>query len=94
MFTSSAAARFLQYVTFDTQSDESSTTYPSTGKAARAVESARQGAAEHGGIADAAIDQHGYVMATIPASAGKAGVPGDRLHRARGHVAGGERART
>ncbi len=31
-FTSSAASRFLRYVTFDTQSDEQSETYPSTAK--------------------------------------------------------------
>jgi di/tripeptidase len=29
-FSSSAAARFLRYVTFDTQSDERAETYPST----------------------------------------------------------------
>jgi tripeptide aminopeptidase len=31
-FTSSAASRFLRYVTFDTQSDDASGTYPSTDK--------------------------------------------------------------
>ena len=31
-FTSSAASRFLRYVTFDTQSDDQSESYPSTAK--------------------------------------------------------------
>ena len=73
-FTSSAATRFLRYVTFDTQSDEQSESYPSTAKQLvllkRLVEELKEM-----GIADAAIDQHGYVMATIPATPGKEQVP-------------------
>src|SRR5262245_27687096 len=73
-FSSSADARFLRYVTVDTQSDEQSETYPSTTKQLTLL---RQLADElHAiGIADASVDAHGYVMATIPASPGKEQVP-------------------
>ena len=66
--------RFLRYVRYDTQSDETSTTYPSTAtqlvllrdlvEELRAI-----------GLADAAIDEYGYVMATIPATSAKPDVP-------------------
>jgi tripeptide aminopeptidase len=66
--------RFLSYVTFDTRSDEASETYPSTpGQlvlARHLVEELRQI-----GLADAAMDEHGYVMATVPATSAKPGVP-------------------
>ena len=60
-----AAQRFLRYVSFDTQSDESSETCPSTAKqknlGAALVE-------EMGdmGISDARMDENGYVYGTIP----------------------------
>ena len=73
-YTSSAATRFLRYVTFDTQSDEQSESYPSTAKQLvllrRLVDELKEM-----GIADATIDQYGYVMATIPATPGKEHVP-------------------
>ena len=73
-FTSSAATRFLRYVTFDTQSDDQSETYPST--ATQLVLLNRLvGELKEMGIADATIDQYGYVMATIPATPGKEQVP-------------------
>jgi tripeptide aminopeptidase len=66
--------RFLRYVAYDTQSDEASTTYPSTDKQLMLL---RELAVELAalGLADAAIDEFGYVMATIPATTRKAGVP-------------------
>jgi tripeptide aminopeptidase len=66
--------RFLRYVRYDTQSDEQSKTYPSTAKQLVLL---RDLAAElrELGLADAAVDEHGYVMATIPATTAKAGVP-------------------
>jgi tripeptide aminopeptidase len=66
--------RFLRYVTYDTQSREGSSSYPSTPGQLTLL---RDLVAElHAmGIVDAAIDQHGYVMATIPATTTKAGVP-------------------
>jgi tripeptide aminopeptidase len=66
--------RFLRYVRYDTQSDEQSRTYPSTPKQLVLLNDL---AAELRaiGLADAAIDAHGYVMATIPPTTAKAGVP-------------------
>jgi tripeptide aminopeptidase len=66
--------RFLRYVQYDTQSDEASSTYPSTEKQLvllRKLVTDLHAA----GIADAAIDAHGYVMATIPATTTKRNVP-------------------
>jgi tripeptide aminopeptidase len=66
--------RFLRYVQFDTQSDERSTSYPSTDKQLvllRALVDELRAI----GLADAQMDEHGYVMATIPATTTKAGVP-------------------
>jgi tripeptide aminopeptidase len=61
-------------VQYDTQSDESSSTYPSTEKQLVLL---RDLAAElcAMGITDAAVDRHGYVMATIPATSAKQNVP-------------------
>ncbi len=66
--------RFLRYVIYDTQSREGATTYPSTPGQLTLL---RDLVAElHTiGIADAGIDQHGYVMATIPATTRKPEVP-------------------
>ena len=66
--------RFLRYVTVDTQSSETSTTYPSTpGQLVllRALVDELQAL----GVTDAAMDAHGYVMATIPATSTKPTVP-------------------
>jgi tripeptide aminopeptidase len=70
----SAVERFLRYVTFDTQSSETSQTYPST---AKQLDLLRHLVEELKaiGLADATIDEHGYVMATIPATTKKTGVP-------------------
>jgi tripeptide aminopeptidase len=66
--------RFLRYVTYDTQSDEASTTYPSTAKQLVLL---RDLAAELKalGLDDVSIDEFGYVTATVPATTAKAGVP-------------------
>ena len=66
--------RFLRYVRYDTQSDETSTTFPSTDKQLillRALTDELRAI----GLADASIDEYGYVMATIPATTKKASVP-------------------
>jgi tripeptide aminopeptidase len=70
----SVLERFLRYVSFDTQSTETSDTYPSTLKQ---LDLLRALVAELKaiGLADAAIDGHGYVTATIPATTRKANVP-------------------
>jgi len=66
--------RFLRYVQYDTQSDEQSTTYPSTEKQLVLL---RDLAAELRafGLTEASIDEHGYVTAMIPATTGKPNVP-------------------
>jgi tripeptide aminopeptidase len=66
--------RFLRYVRFDTRSDENSSTVPST---ATQLVFQRQLVEELQalGLTDAAVDQHAYVMATIPATTRKPGVP-------------------
>jgi tripeptide aminopeptidase len=73
-YHTSCVERFLRYVTFDTQSTETSDTYPSTAKQLdllrHLVEELRAI-----GLADAAMDEHGYVMATIPATTAKTAVP-------------------
>ena len=69
-----ALERFLRYVTYDTQSDENSQTYPSTAKQLvlldLLVEELRAI-----GLKDAARDEHGYVFATVPATTKKPNVP-------------------
>jgi tripeptide aminopeptidase len=65
----SALARFLRYVTFDTRSDERSATFPSTAGQLVLLRSLVEELRAIG-LDDAAMDEHGYVMATIPATAG------------------------
>jgi tripeptide aminopeptidase len=66
--------RFLRYVRYDTRSDERSTSQPSTGTQLVLLRDLVDEL--HAiGVVDAAIDEHGYVMATIPATSRKTGVP-------------------
>ena len=67
-------ARFLRYVQIDTQSDETSTSYPSTPGQLVLLEMLRKELAEMG-AADVKMTRHGYVMATLPATTRKTGVP-------------------
>ena len=69
-FTHTVTERFLRYVLIDTQSDPNSPTCPSTEKQKNL---GRMLAAELQamGIADAHLDEHGYVYATIPANTDK-----------------------
>jgi tripeptide aminopeptidase len=62
-----AAERFLRYVRIDTQSDEDSETYPSTAKQLDLL-NLLLGELKGLGLDDAAIDEHGYVTATLPAT--------------------------
>lgn len=57
--------RFLRYVTFDTQSDEFSETCPSTEKQ-RTLGAALVEEMLSMGIADAHMDEYGYVYGTVP----------------------------
>ena len=71
---SAVLERFIRYVQYDTQADDDSTSYPSSAKQLvllRALVDELRAI----GLADAAIDEWGYVMATIPATTAKAGVP-------------------
>ena len=66
--------RFLRYVTYDTQAREGSDTYPSTpGQLVLLRDLATE--LRTLGLADAALDEHGYVMATIPPTTTTADVP-------------------
>jgi len=66
--------RFLRYVAYDTQSREDAGTYPSTpGQLVLLRDLVAELQAM--GIADAAMDEHGYVMATVPATTRKQDVP-------------------
>jgi len=62
--------RFLDYVKYDTQSDEESETFPSDPKqlelSKALVEELKQI-----GLSDAAMDEYGYVMATLPGNTDK-----------------------
>src|ERR1044072_364350 len=69
-FTHDVTERFLRYVVIDTQSDPASPTCPSTEKQkdlGRLLASELQAL----GLADAHLDAHGYVYATIPANTDK-----------------------
>ena len=71
---SAVLERFLRYVRYDTQADESSTSYPSTSTQLVLLrELARE--LEALGAADVRMDEHGYVTATVPATSEKANVP-------------------
>src|SRR5437763_1758745 len=59
-----AAERFLRYVRIDTQSDEDSESYPSTAKQLDLLRLLAKELKELG-LANAAIDEHGYVTATV-----------------------------
>jgi tripeptide aminopeptidase len=66
----SVVDRFVRYVVIDTQSDDTSGTQPSTMKQknlGRLLVAELQAM----GIADAHLDEHGYVYATIPANTDK-----------------------
>ena len=72
--TTSALRRFLRYVTFDTRSDEHSSTVPSTpGQLVLARELVAELKAL--GLDNAVMDENGYVMATIPATPGREDTP-------------------
>jgi tripeptide aminopeptidase len=66
--------RFLRYVRYDTQSDERSSTTPSTpGQLLFQRDLVAELRAL--GLEDATLDDHGYVMATVPATTQKTSVP-------------------
>lgn len=69
-FTHNVTERFLRYVVIDTQSDGASPTCPSTEKQKDLGALLAQELRDIG-LADAHMDEHGYVYATIPANTDK-----------------------
>lgn len=70
MFKDKLLERFLRYISVDTQSDPNSKTFPSTAKQlnlSRMLVDELQSL----GIVGAHLDDHGYVMATLPANTDK-----------------------
>ncbi|MDD4857669.1 MAG: peptidase T [Candidatus Krumholzibacteria bacterium] len=62
--------RFLRYAKYDTQSDEESTSFPSTEKQKKlSADLAKE--LKKMGLKDAAMDKWGYVFATLPANTAK-----------------------
>ena len=59
--------RFLKYVSFDTQSDENSTTFPSTDKQLVLLNYLADEMRSLG-MVDVTVDKYGYAMGTIPAT--------------------------
>ena len=66
--------RFLKYVSYDTQSSEESTTFPSTEKQ-KVLLAALRDEMEALGMTEVSMDQYGYVMGTVPASKGCENAP-------------------
>ncbi len=61
--------RFLKYVSFDTQSDPESETYPSTAKQLILLHHLAE-EMEAMGLTEVEVDANGYAMGTIPATPG------------------------
>ncbi len=69
----SVVDRFLRYVKVDTQSDERSSSVPST-EGQLVLARMLAGELRELGLKDAAVDEHGYVTATLPANNGGKGL--------------------
>ncbi|MBR5493647.1 MAG: peptidase T [Alistipes sp.] len=66
--------RFLKYVSFDTESDENSTTFPSTEKQLVLLNYLADEMRTLG-MEDVTVDKYGYAMGTIPATKGYENAP-------------------
>lgn len=69
-YSFTAADRFMRYVQVDTQSDPQSSSYPTTEKQ-KDLSSILADELKQMGIADAHMDEWGYVYATIPSTTSK-----------------------
>ncbi|MTK14093.1 MAG: peptidase T [Clostridiaceae bacterium] len=67
---SKVVEKFLNYVKFDTRSDEESTTVPSTSKQLVLAEELVKELKEMG-LKDVSLDSNGYIMATLPGNIDK-----------------------
>jgi tripeptide aminopeptidase len=74
MTDTSALQRFLRYVTFDTRSDEQSSTFPST-PGQLVLLRVLSDELKALGLPDVVMDEYGYVMATVPATPGHERAP-------------------
>ena len=70
----SALERFLRYVQIDTRADESTATSPST-QGQRVLMDLLADELRALGLADVVVDEHGYLMATLPATSSEPGIP-------------------
>ncbi len=66
--------RFLNYISYDTQSDENSATFPSTQKQ-KVLGKALAGELQSIGLSDVRFDDCGYVYAALPATKGYENLP-------------------
>ncbi len=66
--------RFLKYVKYDTQSDEEASSFPSSAKQKILLKDLAD-ELKAMGLADAHMDEHGYVIATLPGNSSKKNVP-------------------
>jgi tripeptide aminopeptidase len=73
-YPSTCVERFLEYVTIDTQSSETSDSYPSTPGQLDLLRLLVEELQDLG-LDDVTMDEHGYVFATIPATTKKKNVP-------------------
>ena len=80
-------SRFLRYVQIDTQSDETSKTFPSTSGQLVLLEMLKQELNELG-AADVQMTKHGYVLASIPRQHAQSPRADSGLSRPCGHGAG------
>ncbi len=70
----SVVDRFIRYVKIDTQSARKSDTYPSSSKQLNLARLLVKELKELG-LADAGVDEYGYVTATLPANTDRKGLP-------------------
>jgi len=70
----SVVDRFIRYIKIDTQSARKSETFPSTDKQLDLARLLVEELIELG-LEDAALDEHGYVTATLPANTEREGLP-------------------
>jgi len=73
-YPTSCVERFMDYVTFDTQSEEGVDRFPSTEKQLALLRHLKQ-QLDDLGLDEVTMDEHGYVMGSIPATSDKTDVP-------------------
>jgi len=73
-YATNCVERFLEYVKIDTQSCEDSETFPSTSTQLDLLRLLQEELLELG-LEDVAMDEYGYVFATVPSTSDKSDVP-------------------